>query len=67
MQAVEVGAAKATLLDLEEAVVLQFLKVRAHAALPCPHVLRQLLLAREAGAVGPGVFQQHRVGQLGTD
>lgn len=67
MKIVEVGHSKPALFDLQEFGVLELLEVRANAALTRAHFFGQFLLPRKDSIVGPVVFQQHGVGELGAD
>ena len=67
MQAIEVGSAKTTLRHFEKMCVFKFFQIRAHAALSGAHINCKFLLPGKAGVIGPGVFQEHGVSELGAD
>src|SRR5205807_4567679 len=67
MEPVEIRLAETALLDFEDARSLKLLQIGSDAALPCAHILGELQLPRKAGIVAPCVFQQHGIGELGSD
>jgi hypothetical protein len=67
MKAVQVGFPEASLLDFKEFGILKFLEIGPHAALPRTHIDGECMLTRIDGAVGPRVFEQHCVRELGPN
>ena len=67
VEAVQVGLAKTTLGDLQEAAPLQLLQVCTDAAVGGAHVFRKLDLPWKAGVVVPGILEKHRVSELSPD
>ena len=67
MQPVEIGLAQSALGDLEKVRALQLIEVGPYASLPCSHVAGKCLLTGIDGIIGPGVFEQHGIGELGAN
>lgn len=67
METIEVGLAETPLGDLQKLGRLKLFEIRAHAAIGSPHVVRKFDLSGEACVLVPGIFEEHRIGELSAD